>query len=414
MGFFSRLRETIGMGEPVVIDDFESADNFFLDLNKEKIEKLEERSKSLCGDVEEGVEDLRNDLRDLKDFSDEEDRAVIEDNVENFVDNKLSLLKGLDNFDDVEVMYSSFSDVMEELNSIDDKTEAVLDEANVGSEFSKSLKNLTKLLERTDNFIKSDYQTVKRKKKLEEKVQELKDYSEEKQVLEEELAELEQNNLKQRITEKKKSLQELEESSVKDEFNSLKDDLQDREVERSQLLNKIGSSMGKMERGLKKLLHEGKISKISSEESEILRDIRDGEKSKLLQKEPGKVEKAAKAVEESTGKNFLQQSTQKKLLDGTKFFLNFSDKKEKLENLQEKTNNLEADIQNHKYLEKKESIQKEVKNLREEQEKILDEKKEIKGKIENAEYSIEQLKSEILELFDQEFNAEVEISSTKN
>ena len=172
--------------------------------------------------------------------------------------------------------------------------------------------------------------------------------------------------------------------------------------------------MGKMERGLKKLLHEGKISKISSEESEILRDIRDGEKSKLLQKEPGKVEKAAKAVEESTGKNFLQQSTQKKLLDGTKFFLNFSDKKEKLENLQEKTNNLEADIQNHKYLEKKESIQKEVKNLREEQEKILDEKKEIKGKIENAEYSIEQLKSEILELFDQEFNAEVEISSTKN
>ncbi|MFB6192899.1 MAG: hypothetical protein ABEK00_01480 [Candidatus Nanohaloarchaea archaeon] len=395
MSVLDRLKDWLGEQE-VELEDVENADQVFRENHGRELEKVEKRSERFREDVKSAVENLRSDLEEVRDFDDFKDRAIVEDNIENFADRRVRLLEGLQVSEDVEKLHSDLDEMLEEFNSMSQKQRAVLDETGVADEFSSSLKELNGIRDSIEEFLQRDYSVKKDLEKIEDRLQEYEGLKEDIQSLKEEESSVEE--LEERLEEKRSEVDNLEDSDVYSDYMQKKEELEKAREERNEILNEIGRSMGRMERGLKKMLHEGKVSKVSSKGSEALRKIRDGEKQEILDYSSEVVEEAAEAVEKSVEGDFLGSTTRQQLLQGVSYFKKFSKKKDKLEDLQERIGLLEDRINDHDYKDRKKELEREEEELERKLEEAREELEDREQRIKELENRRKELENEIEEL----------------
>ena len=399
------LDKVLGMfhygGETLRIRAVKEADEKFQEERSEEIREAEKKVREFYSRIEQVLEELDELLEGLEGYGDPKDRAVVEDVVENVVENRRKLIDGFTPEEDIEELESQLEGFFEEYRDISRKEGAVLEEANLDQKLGNSLKELQELHEELQDFLENDYKTVERYREVENSLEELESLEQGLSRIEEEKEELDSEAV-QRVEEKEEELEELENSELEEEYRSLEEQIDDRRADIEELEKGIGKAMGKMERGLKKLIYEGEIGKTSREGSEILREIRDGEKDKIMDRDPGQVEDAVKAVEDSL-EDQLDDKTEEKLRAGIETFKDFSDTIRKIESKRNELEELEEEAANHEFADRKEELEEEIRELEEEREEVQNRKEDINSELEGKRSEIQSKKNRIKEILREEF-----------
>lgn len=389
--------------EKVEVESYESSAEVFRQNREEKLKELEQKTEKFQKKSKKVIKELENNLEELEGFEDSKKRDVIDDVVSNIVEDRKKLVKDFSPKEEPEKLRSELEKFLEDFRSMSRKEAAVMEEAYLQERFSEQLGKIESLVDELENFLNSEYTTWERLETLEEDVEKIGELEEELENLEKELENINTGELKEKLDEKEQELQELKQSDLYTEYRKIRDEIEEKRSQNQESEEEIGKAMRKMERGLKKLLYEGEVGKISREGSEILREIRDHEKEELLERDPEKVAEAAEATASSTDKDFLKESTREKLLEGARKLEKLPEILEEIQRRENRIEELEKEAETHKAIEKKERIEEERKEARQKlsetgkrEEKVREQKREKESQLEN-------LKQEVLEIMESEF-----------
>ncbi len=394
--------------EPVELEQPDQADDVFKDRRREKLEELEDKTQNFDREVETRLENLERDLQNLRGYEDPKNRAIIEDNIENFIQKRLDLINDFSTSQNLEELHGRLEQFLKEFNSMTEKRGKILEEAGVGDSVFNTLNDLNGVFEDIQNFMDSDYTTRRHLEELEAKTARLKELNTEIKSVRQKIEDKQVEKVKEQLEEKKSEINRLKGSSLKNEFEEMQEELEQAREDRRKLLEDTGKNIGRMERGLKKMLHESKIGKVSEEGSRALRDIRDGNKKELIDRDPAKVEEAVKAVEKSVEGDFLSGSTRQQLIQGVSFFSTFRDKKMKLKKLQSEIKELEKNVENHSFKSDLQKLEKEKEELENKLQKQKREKSDLRNRKDSLESEIAGLQDEIVSILEKEFDTEIE------
>lgn len=408
MSLKEKIQNLIGKEkEPIKIENLESLDKLFAEKRDKKLAEIEKKSREFTEEADTILENINESLQILNDFEDSKNRSVVNDVVENIYEKRKNAIKEFEPVEDSEELEKQLKSFSENFQDLDRKEKAVLDEAKLKGEFSKHLLDLEDLLKNLENFNKNDYQTKERYKQIQDNKKEIKRLKQQKNNIEHEINQKKQQNFEQELKEKQKELEDLKASEEQEQYLKILDDLEKQRNDKEKIERKVGRASGKMERGLKKLLYEGQINKIDKQESQILRQIRDQNKQKILESNPGKVEKAIDAVLNSIKDSTLDEKTKTKLKEGANQLENFKKISKDYENAQKQILELQNNKENHSFKEKRKRLQKQISDLEEKQENQLDKIQDLENQKKDLEEKTEELKDQITSIFQEEFDRKI-------
>lgn len=402
------LEKLKGGEETLKFETLDQADKEFEEKRKEKLEEINKKDQEFLSQTKKVLEELDSLLEDIEGFNDPKDRAVVEDVVDNVVEKRRKLINSFKPKKDIKKLENQLEKFFDEYQEISQKEGAVLEEANLEQKLGNSLKELQELHKEIQNYLEKDYRTFERCEELKDNLEDLEGLEKDLSDLQKEKEEL-NTDLTNQIEDNKEKLEILENSDSQQDYQDLDEEIDEFKSELGRLEKDIGKNIGKMERGLKKLIHDKEISKTSREGSKILREIRDGEKDKILNRDAKKVEKAVEAVENSLA-NQLDNKTEEKLLEGIATFENFSETREKMKGKTDRLEELEEKAANHEFIERKKELKTKIGELKEEKEDIQTRKSDLKSELDNKKHEIESKKNQVKEILREEFGA-VEIEN---
>lgn len=410
MSLLTKLQTIFDTEKTVKIDKVHDLEEEFFSRREGKLEKIHDRSSEYRERCLELLKKLETDLTELEGFEDKKGRAVIEDNIENFVENRKRLIDNFSTPDNIEELHEELEKFLVEFNEVSQKDGAVLEEAGIEGSFSDSLRELTELEEEIRSFLDTEYRTKERYEDIKQKIQDIREISENLNSVKEDIEKMEISKVESNLEDKNEELEDLEDGEIKQEYGNIQSRIEDKDEQVDEVYGKFSRAISRTERGLKKLLYEGEIRKVSEKGSDILRDIRDGGKKNVMNRDSEQVEDAIEAAEKAARENNeLNDKTKKKLLKGLDILENFSELKEDLQSAKQEKSELEDKLDNHEFKEERKKLEKEKKELErklseleEKRDELLDEKNKLEEK-ENK------LENEIIDLFESEVGKEVEI-----
>lgn len=403
--------QTIFENENVVqAGGFQELLDEFSDRRGSKLKEMDKKSSEYRERCLELLEELEEDLNQLEDFEDRKGRAVIEDNIANFISTRKNLIDNFSAPDNIEELHGEFEQFLMEFNEMSQKDGAVLEEAGIEDSFSDSLKELTELEEEIRNFLKTEYKTKERFEEMKGKTQDLKEVHNNLNSLKEDIEELEISKVESNLEDKKEELENLKKGEIKEDYDRIQRKIEDKGDRIDEIYGKFSRAIGRTERGLKKLLYEGEVGKVSEQGSDILRDIRDGEKKEVINKDSEEVEDAVEAAEKAAREsNELNDKTQEKLLKGLGTLKNFSELKENLQSAKQEKSELEDKLNNHEFTERKDKLGKEKRELERKLSELEEKKDELLEEKNRLEDKGNKLENEMIDLFESEIGKEVEL-----
>lgn len=411
MNLLGKLQNIFDTEKTVQVDDFQELSDEFSERKEDRLEKIDKKSSEYREKCLEVLEELEEDLNNLEDFEDRKGRAVIEDNIANFVSARKNLIDKFSTPDDIEDFHEELEQFLTGFNEMSQKDGAVLEEAGIEDSFSESLKELTELEEEIRSFLKTEYRTKERFDEIKDKIQDLREVRDNIDSVMEDIEELEISEVESNLEDRKEELEDLENSEMKEDYDRIQERIDEEEDKIDEVYGKFSRAIGRSERGLKKLLYEGEIGKVSEQGSDILRDIRDGEKTELINRHSEEVEDAVKAAEKAAKESSeINDKTQKKLLNGLGTLENFSELKEDLQGSKQEKGELEEQLENHDFSDGKEKLEKEKKSLERKVSQLQGKKDELFEEKNSLEDKENKLENEIVDLFESEIGKEVELN----
>ncbi|MFB6209308.1 MAG: hypothetical protein ABEJ56_04200 [Candidatus Nanohaloarchaea archaeon] len=402
-----RILEKFGASEPVEIEELESSKEVFRTEKSGEIETVKEKIEEFNEEVGSILEQLESNVDDLEDFEDKKGRDIVDDVVDNIGDNRKRLLKDFEVSGSPDELHSDLESFLEDFRSMSRKEAAVMEEAHLKDFFSDPLGDLEAEKKQIERFLESDYQTLEKYESLKQLIEKRNELENEKAELDDRIDESERHSLEEKLEEMKKELEEVESGDMKKEFRQLEKRLEELESRKEEIHREIGKAMSKMERGLKKLLYEGEISKVSRAGSEILRDIRDGKREELLQKKPEEIEEAVESAKESFTGELLDQNTGEKLKKGADRLKDAGSKMSELEDIESEIRKVEKKIENHEYPEERDRIQKKIDSLEDRLEEEKHKLSELRQRKNQIESEIDSLEDNVVDIFESEFDRKV-------
>jgi len=179
--------------------------------------------------------------------------------------------------------------------------------------------------------------------------------------------------------------------------------LEEKHKEKEKILNEIELAISKMQRGLKKLVYQSENSDLVLENSQIIKDLRDGRTEALLE-HPSKVKKSLPQLEQ---KGEISDVQRKKLETGVKKLNDLSEKKIRIEEIEDEIDSLESRIENHPGPQKLEKLREDLEELEEDLEEEESKREDLNSEIDDLEEQVEKLKLETKEIFRAGFDREI-------
>jgi chromosome segregation ATPase len=398
--------------EEVELKSIEDAEKVFKQERGREIENIRDRIDEFQDKTDKVLDSLDDALESVEGFEDEKDRAVIEDVVSNVVEDRRNLISRFETSEDIERLRENLESFLAEYQGISRKEGAVIEEAGLEQRFGETLKQVKTLHQEVEDFIENDYKTLKNFKQLKKHLNQLQDFKEEIKQKKKDIEEIELGETKQELESKEEELEEYLEGSEMSDYRGLEQRLEEAEEERDRIEGRVVKAMSSMERGLKKLLYEGEIGKVSKQGSDILREIRDQEKEKIMHSDPEQVEDAVESVKKSLGDK-LEDKTRKKLLQGLETFQEFQEVQKKLNDLNDEISELEENISEHSALEKKQRLENEKENLENKIGEKEDKLEELKQELDEVEGRKDRIEKQVLTVLEDEFD-KIELLEEEN
>jgi len=399
MKFFKKI---FSSQEPLKIE-LKNADQAFNEHKKEEIKKADAKASEIRDKASQKVEGLKEVLEEISDFQDEKGRKAVNDIAENLVRDRKKVIENFSLTEDPEENLKRLKNFMLDFQDVKRKEAAVLEITSKEKEIGRYMKETQDLIEEFENFIENGYAPVKRNSEINRKITEIDRISEKIEDLEGEKEKIQLKPLKNEISDKRDELQIYRRSEEFSEYEGLKEQLEEKHKEKEKILNEIELAISKMQRGLKKLVYQSENSDLVLENSQIIKDLRDGRTEALLE-HPSKVKKSLPQLEQ---KGEISDVQRKKLETGVKKLNDLSEKKIRIEEIEDEIDSLESRIENHPGPQKLEKLREDLEELEEDLEEEESKREDLNSEIDDLEEQVEKLKLETKEIFRAGFDREI-------
>jgi DNA repair exonuclease SbcCD ATPase subunit len=345
----------------------------------------------------------------LKGFEDSKDRQVINDVVDNIISDRIEMIEQLSLPENPEKLYDELDEFIEDFQSLTQKEGAVLEEAYLQKQISRTIGGLENQRERLESFLESEYSTVTNYKELKELLNRRENLLEEIDELQEKIGELEVEKLESEISDIEEQLSELENSSEWNEYEELQDKVKWKKSERKQLISDLKTSLSKMERGLKKLIYQARNGDTSVGSIRVLEKLQNKNTDRLLEN-PEKTAEALKEAEESLPEDLLNDRQQKKFLKAIEEVEDIPEISEQIDSLESEVEELEKQIENHSVINEKSKLESEKKAIEKQLEDEKSEKQNLEKRFENRKSEAKEIENKIREVMKKSFDRDVLIN----
>lgn len=401
--FLARFREPYEV-------NLEEADEFFQEKKQKELEKAEEKADERRKEIRQQLQDLGRELEKLKKHKDEKGRAIIEDVAENVADDRKNMISEINLQASPDKLYDQLDQFLDDFQMMTKKEAAVME--NVPSEVSGQLEKLKKSKKKLGEFLDSEYPVVEKLDELEAAVEELERLDEEEEHARDRIEELEEEQMSEELQEKKEELEELHESAAWEDYQETQERLDELQDEKRSVKNEMGRVLGKIERGMKKLVYQAENDELELEHLDVLKQVRDGELEKLREK-PEEVEAAVEEAREKLPSDLLGEAQEEKMLGAIKELETFTGYTENLVQLEEEIRSTKEDIQEREILQKEKRLEREIDSLSRKVEEEGETRKELRERLDDIDEERRETIEHVKDVLDSEFVRKIEYKEEK-
>jgi chromosome segregation ATPase len=382
-------------------------DEFFREENSGKISRTEEKAEKLKSQTEKLRDGLKDNLDDIKDYSDVEDLDVVEDVAESFYRSRKRLLEDFDPSEEIEEHFQDLNEMIEDFNDVSRKQGAVMKrvERNSG-QLSGFLEKIIDHRDRISDFLDSEFRILERHRKIRGLSTGIIETENDIQDLEEQLQEKTTEDLEKELEETRESIEELKESDEWERYKELQDEISVLEERIEDRLRELRRDASKLDRGVRKLTYE-----IRNSDTGFKGDLEKLEK--LSDREVRSLEDPGPELEEAEQKlrdeEILDDRQMEKFSEGVKKLSDFQERLAEVRELEAQKEELEEELENLEVEDEIQELSEEKKSLEKSIEEVENEREEIKSEIQSLEEEKQEMKTELEAEMNDFFRFEVEI-----
>lgn len=379
--------------------------SFIEERNEEEINHAEEEFRGIQDEIEEILEDLKGFLEDLKNYSDPQNRSVIEDVSQNIYRDRKRLIEKFGISEDPEKLLEDLGDFIEDFETLKIKENKVLDHVEPSRKVFERFKDIKKTKKDLKRILEDRYSVIKRKKSLERVVSEIENLEEEVKGLENKIGGFEASDISERIEEAEEELEEIEESPEWSKISEKRKKIDSLKEDKKDISRKIGEIFSSLERGLKKIIYNAENSdvEISGSELDLLKEVKNGEKKVF----PDNLIEDLKRIAEE--KDIISGRYEDAFLEALESISKVPQLREKRKSIVEEISGLKEELENLNIEARKEEKMEEIETLKEEKSDIERKRKRLEEKKESKKDAISRKVDRIQNMLNKEFYDNIEV-----
>lgn len=367
---------------------------------RKKEEKLRQRSDEI-------LEELESSLKEIKEFSDDEDLQVVEDVAQSFYNKRKNLVKDLSLSKDLEDHVEDFNNFVDDFNNVSRKEGVVMKRIEKQSgQLQSSIQEMIDHSDKLQEFLEESYSPVLQLQELKEKTSEIQETERKIKETEEKIEELENRGKEDELQKKEQRLEEIRESEemeTRDDLEERKEELEDRKQD---MISSINQDISMIERGLRKAVYEIKNNEtgfsgdIESIEGLMSHDFRENREA------VDHLDEVQEVVKENS---LLGDRQLEKFSEGVENLSNIDERLEEIDDLDSEIKEVEEELESLEVVKKEEKVSESIEQL----EKEIDERQEkiedLKDKQEKLEEELRNRISQLERFLNSELTADVSI-----
>ncbi len=400
------LERLFGSRDPLETE-LKRAEEFFREHKGEKLEGLEDRSREFQEDIQDALEELEDFLAETEGYNDQKGRQLIEDVVDNIAGDRIDLVEDFEFHESPQELHQELESFIDDFQEMKQKEAAVLEEINLGKNFTRKLKPLQDTKKELERFLEEEYSLKETYEELKQRLEEITELKGEKEELEDKLSGISTEEKQEQLSDVEEELEEFMEEGSWKEYRNLEKEIELLEDQKEELLAGVGKSMSKMGRGLKKLVYRVENTDLDfGGNLQILKDIRDGNRDSILEN-PDEVEHSVAEAVNSLPDELLGRRQKQKFNRGAEKLEQLSDLKQEIDDLGNEIEDLRQSLEGHDAPGKKKQLEKRKEELKSEISKAENREKELEEKIEQKQQDIEKVREEVKNLLRESFEREI-------
>ena len=385
MGLKEKIAEFFSSEEEDVETTVEEAEKVFKSRKSKEIEDARATAEELVSRTDEVMEDLEQSLEELTEYEDAADIQAVEDVAENFYNSRKRLIKNFEASDEIEQHFEALDDFVEDFNDVSRKEGVVMKRVEQSSGvLSEKISNVVEHRDEMSDFLEKSYRPVNELEQIEEAVEEIRGFGEEKEEVESRLEDEKESieELKQEISDKNDELEEVRSTEAWEHKEDIEEKLNYLKSKKEDVERVLSRNTSNLERGLKKLLYsiENSGTEFEGDENK-LEKLKNGSFSSVDEPLP-ELEEASEIIEEE---DLLGDRQLEKFGDAVGEFESFEEDFRELEEYRNEIESKKDEFEALDVIETEEKLSKEVEKLKRELEEEEDEVETLEKKLEALE-----------------------------
>lgn len=382
----------------------------FEDAAAEQITAAEEQEDVLRADIQEALSDVENALQALEEY--DHDNTRVADVTTNVAADRLRRINTFDVPDDPQQLFTALDTLIDDMRAVSRKEQAVLDHVDGPvKQVFRQVDDLEDHAEELEQFLDAEYSVVQARQELETLVDRWHRLREERDELEQELADIDIDAVRNDLRNVAQQLDDLADDPEQQEKEALEQDISDLEDRRDSLQQTVGSAASAMERGLKKLLYatrNGDVS-LSHEHVQVLEAIRDGRVAQEFTPPAADVEAAVDAALDAIDQIDLGDRQQQKFQDGADQLRDLEDIRSEMERIEEQIDEKQEALDALSIDDRRAELKQERKRLQRTLQDRRDKQQQLEERIDEKEQAIADVRHEIEELLNDHLRNKIRV-----
>lgn len=405
MGLEDIKRKFFGSEELTV--EYSEAPEIYRERKLREIEIAESRAETLKERTQELLEELKKDLGEMREYTDDEGLKVVDDVAEDFAQSQKLTVEEAEFSDNIDQHLKDLEDFVSEFNDVSEKQGQVMRRINNRTELLSVLENINDHVTSIQDFLSTRYTAVKQYRRvaeLEEEISGIEADIKDKEMEKDSISTEEQEEKKEDI---ETEIKELKDSDEWHNLQNKKQRVEELKDEKQEIRNKISKNISTMRRGLKKLIYQVQNDEIDFEaEVSKLDKVSEGEYAEAgnIQEE---LEEARKRIKQE---ELLEPRQIQNFVDASRELSDFEEMISERDRLKEEIEALEKEIKDIEVKEKVEGLERDLRDAKDKIQRKEEKKTTLEEEItrlkERKEEKIRELEDQMNEGLDAEVNLE--------
>ena len=402
---FDFLKKLFEEEEKEFSTEWDESAELLRELKQEEIDEAESEAEELTDESEKLIEELEKSLEEVKGYEDRQGIEAVEDVADNFYSSRKRLIENLELSKRPQTHLEDLKSFIEEFEDVSRKEEAVMKRVkNEANSLFGAIKDIHEHIEKFENFIKGDYATVTSVEEVESRIDKIENIEDKMAELQEEKSDIDIQKIEEEISGLEDQIERLEKSEEWRQKEEIEETLEDLRKERDDIESELKKQLSKIERPLKKLVYNIESGEVEYEGSdEALKRMRD---QKIDELDSVDLSEAYSLAEEN---EFIDESQVKKLNEVSGALEDFSERKNKIGEIEAEIKDLENKLEGLDVADEKRVLLNNLSSKREELRNRKIDQDELLEEIEGLEEKKSKLLSDLEEKMDDLTHHQIEV-----